>query len=107
MVVAPVSSAYAACETLALLADVSGQLPKPSEDVLFRDFGDEAVLVHRDQPHFSLNATQSRFWALLVTERDRDRIEQQLLEEFEVDAAVLRDEIDGLIVSLAAEGLIG
>ena len=74
---------------------------------MFRDFGDETVLVDlKTNRIFSLNATGSRFWVLLATERDRDRIERQLLEEFEVDAAALRHEIDGLLASLEAEGLI-
>ena len=86
---------------------VSERLPRPSADVVFRDLGQEAVLVNVGTNRiFSLNATGSRFWALLVAEWDRDRIEAQLVEEFDVDAATLRDEIDQLLVSLAAEGLI-
>ena len=87
---------------------MSEQLPRPSADVVFRDLGDEGVLVHLGTNRiFSLNATGSRFWSLLVLDCDRDRIERQLREEFAVDAGALRDEIDQLLVSLAAEGLVG
>ena len=86
---------------------VSEQLPRPSADVVFRDLGDEGVLVHLGTNRiFSLNATGSRFWSLLVLDCDRDRIERRL-QEGAVDAGALRDEIDQLLVSLAAEGLVG
>jgi hypothetical protein len=86
---------------------VSEPLPRPAPDVVFRDLGDETVLVNlRSNAIFSLNATGSRFWTLLAADRDRDRIERQLMEEFDVDVRVLRQEIDELLAALAAKGLV-
>jgi hypothetical protein len=86
---------------------VNAQLPKPSADVVYRELADEAVLVHLATSRiYSLNPTGARFWALLASGWDRDRIEQQLLTEFEVTPAELRHETDALLTSLEKEGLI-
>ena len=86
---------------------MNAQLPKPSADVVYRDLADEVVLVHLATNRiYSLSPTGGRFWALLASGWDRDRIEQQLLEEFEVEPAELQHEIDGLVESLAKEGLV-
>ncbi len=80
---------------------------RPSPDVVSRRLDDEVVLVHLRTNHiYSLNQTGARLWELLQTGDDRERIERRMLEEFEVEAADLRREIEELLASLEAEQLV-
>jgi hypothetical protein len=80
---------------------------EPTDDVVGQRLGDEVVLVSLQTNRiFELNRTSGRFWELLQEETDRDRIEESLLEEFEVNGAELSGEVDRLISSLADEGLV-
>jgi Coenzyme PQQ synthesis protein D (PqqD) len=80
---------------------------EPTEDVVGQRLGDEVVLVslHTNRI-FELNRTGGRFWELLQSENDRARIEQRLLEEFDVSQEELSAELDRLIKSLADEELV-
>lgn len=65
------------------------------------------VLVHLQTNRiFRLNRTGARFWELLLAGQDRQTIEQQLLDEFDVDAGRVNAEIDALLRRLEAAGLI-
>ena len=80
---------------------------EPSQDVVGQRLGDEVVLVSLQTNRiFELNRTGARFWELLQSERDRSRIEQRLMEEFEVSEEELSAEVDQLIKSLADEELV-
>jgi Coenzyme PQQ synthesis protein D (PqqD) len=80
---------------------------EPSEDVVGQRLGDEVVLVSLQTNRiFELNRTGARFWELLQSESDRGRIEQRLLEEFEVSEEDLSAEVDQLIKNLTDEELI-
>jgi hypothetical protein len=82
-------------------------LPKPVEDVVYRELNGEVVLVHLGTDGiYALNETGSRFWELLTAGQDRVAIQAQLLEEFDVDPAILEAEIDALLVELAHAGLV-
>ena len=80
---------------------------EPSQDVVGQRLGDEVVLVSLETNRiFELNRTGARFWELLQAERDRRRIEAQLLEEFAVTEEDLSAEVDRLIKSLDDEELV-
>jgi hypothetical protein len=80
---------------------------EPSQDVVGQRLGDEVVLVSLQTNRiFELNRTGARFWELLQSERDRSRIEQRLMEEFEVSEEELSAEVDQLIKSLTDEELV-
>ena len=80
---------------------------EPSQDVVGQRLGDEVVLVSLETNRiFELNRTGARFWELLQSENDRDRIEAQLLEEFAVTEEELSAEVDRLIKSLNDEELV-
>jgi hypothetical protein len=80
---------------------------EPTDDVVGQRLGDEVVLVSLQTNRiFELNRTSGRFWELLQGETDRARIEERLLEEFEVNGTELSGEVDRLISSLADEGLV-
>jgi Coenzyme PQQ synthesis protein D (PqqD) len=80
---------------------------EPTQDVVGQRLGDEVVLVSLQSNRiFELNRTGGRFWEILQSESDRGRIEEQLLEEFEVSRDELSAEVDQLIESLADEELV-
>jgi Coenzyme PQQ synthesis protein D (PqqD) len=80
---------------------------EPTQDVVGQRLGNEVVLVSLQTNRiFELNRTGGRFWELLQTESDRGRIEERLLEEFEVSQEELAAEVDQLIESLADEELV-
>lgn len=76
-------------------------------DVVYRELGDESVLVHLATNRiYALNPTAARFWSLLSSGRKRSEIEGELLQEFEVTEAEVRAEIERLVASLRDEGLV-
>jgi Coenzyme PQQ synthesis protein D (PqqD) len=80
---------------------------EPTDEVVGQRLGDGTVLVHlKTNRIFELSRTGGRFWELLQSESDRDRIEEQLRSEFDVSDQQLADEVDGLISSLADEDLV-
>jgi hypothetical protein len=83
------------------------ELPRPSEDVVYRELGDESVLVHLVTNRiYALNPTAARFWSLLGSGRGRGEIERELLDEFDVTETEVHAEIDQLVASLRDEGLV-
>jgi hypothetical protein len=79
---------------------------RPHPDVLTRRVGDDVVLVHLARNEiFSLNATGSRLWDLLVAGRSRDEAVAQLQAEFEVSPETVERETDELVALLEREGL--
>jgi Coenzyme PQQ synthesis protein D (PqqD) len=93
--------------------DRSGQEPsrirrlEATTDVVGQRLGDETVLVNLQTNRiFELSRTAGRFWELLQEENDRDRIQQRLVEEFQVSEDEVSGEVDRLISHLAEEQLI-
>jgi hypothetical protein len=84
-----------------------GTLPRPIEDVIYRELNGEFVLVHLGTDRiYALNETGSRFWELLAAGANRASIRQQMLDEFAVEPAALDEEIDALLTELAGAGLV-
>ena len=68
---------------------------------------DEIVLLNLNTGvYFSLNSTGRRFWELLSKGVAVDAMLPRLSDEYEVEAAVLRMDLDSLVRQLTAEGLI-
>ena len=80
---------------------------KPSAEVICRQLGDTAVLVHLGTNEiFELNRTGYRVWQLLSGGLDRAAIQLQLAQEFTVDEGQLDREVGNLLSQLAARQLI-
>jgi Coenzyme PQQ synthesis protein D (PqqD) len=80
---------------------------RPAEDVVARRLGDETVVVNlRTNLIYELNRTGARLWELLADGCDRPELERRLAREFDVEADTLRREIDALLSSLLAAGLV-
>jgi coenzyme PQQ synthesis protein D (PqqD) len=80
---------------------------KISDQVIWGALDDEIVLLNLDTGvYFSLDGLGRRFWELLSEGVALDAMLQRLNDEYEVEAAVLRIDIDSLVLQLAGEGLI-
>lgn len=78
-----------------------------ADNVLFRTFGDEAVLLHLDtEQYYSLNETGVRIWQLLDEGRSVDETCARMAEEFDVEDALVRADVLALIEELKAADLI-
>ena len=79
----------------------------PDPDVVSRRLADEVVLVNlRTNRIFALNRSAARFWELFDAGRPRAEIADALMSEFDVEPDRVDHEIDGLLASLTAEGLV-
>jgi Coenzyme PQQ synthesis protein D (PqqD) len=80
---------------------------QPHKDVVSRRVGDEVVLVHLETDQmYSLNATGARTWELLSEGCDAETIESTLADEFGVDRAEVRQELQGLLDDLTRAQLV-
>ena len=76
-------------------------------DALAATLSDGAVLLNlRTKRYYSLNETGTRIWQLLLERRTEEEIVQMLTTEYEVDAAIARDEMLAVIASLRDCALI-
>jgi hypothetical protein len=75
--------------------------------VLSESLNDETVILDMSSGmYFGLSPVASRFWKLLGEGSTHAEIQTILQDEFDVDAAVLRADLDGLLAELEAKKLI-
>ena len=80
---------------------------KPSAEVICRQLGDTAVLVHLGTNEiFELNRTGYRVWQLLTEGLDRAAIQLRLAQEFSVGGDQLDREVGDLLSQLSARKLL-
>lgn len=71
---------------------------RPNKDVISRRVGDEIVLVHlQSDQMYSLNPTGARAWELLSEGHDPEAIEATLSDEYDIDRAEARRELETLL----------
>lgn len=77
------------------------------EEVVFRQLGEETVLVHLGTSEiFRLNETGARFWELLNEGLELPSIERTMAGEYDVSLDELRTQIEDLLSSLTEAGLL-
>ena len=75
--------------------------------VVFRRLGEQMVLVHMGTNQiFELNETATRLWELLAQDGDVVAAEARLGEEYDVDPAELRTEVEATLAMLTTERLV-
>lgn len=78
-----------------------------SADVLCQTVEGQAVLLNlATERYHSLDEVGSRVWSLLVADGDVEGAIATMLDEYEVDADVLRSDVDALVAALARAGLV-
>lgn len=77
------------------------------EELLEADVNGEIVALHIDKGQcYGMNSVASRIWQLLAEPTSPEQICATLAQEYEVDPATCRAEVDTLLADLQAEGLI-
>lgn len=78
-----------------------------SDNVLGEVVEGELVLLNADSgEYFGLNRTGTRIWELLGELEDLDRVQTALTQQYPVDAAVLRHDLESLVAELQRAGLL-
>lgn len=82
-------------------------MTKIRDDVLAAHLEGEAVLLDLEtKRYYRLNATAARIWKGLEQSLAPPQIVNVLVDEFAVDAATARTEVDRVLADLGARGLI-
>lgn len=77
------------------------------KNLLFQPLGDEAVILNlNDEKYYTLNGMGLRMWQLLTGGMAVDDTVQALLTEYEVEEAVLREDIEKFVQHLQERSLI-
>jgi hypothetical protein len=75
--------------------------------VLFQELEGECVLLNLDtERYYSLDDVGTRMWQLLAEHGDVATVVEQLLAEYDVDEATLRQDLVDLIGKLSEAGLV-
>jgi len=78
-----------------------------SEDVIFRELENEAVLLDLSSGrYYGLNLVGTRVWTLLSGGTTIDAIVETLAAEFDADAARIAEDVGELLADLTARGLV-
>jgi hypothetical protein len=76
------------------------------DDVVFRDLAGEAVILNLASGiYLGLNEVGTRMWNLLAEHGSTEQVLAVLLEEYEVEEATLRQDIEALLHTLSEKGL--
>jgi Coenzyme PQQ synthesis protein D (PqqD) len=90
----------------AILASFGNKAIVPSHVLIRRLDGESVLLNLESERYFGLDATGTRMLDLVTSMPNIDSAYEKLLEEFEVEPALLRDHLDALLKSLAENGLV-
>ena len=78
-----------------------------SEDVLIRVVGDEGILLNLNtQQYYSLNPSGMRILEVLKNSASMEEALSRLINEYAVDPAVLRCDLQELVEDMLKQGLI-
>lgn len=80
---------------------------KIADGVLFQTVADEAVLLNMDDNcYYGLDDVATRMWQLLMEYGDGEEVIRQMLEEYDVEEPVLREDFAVLVAEMEQCGLI-
>jgi hypothetical protein len=83
------------------------RLVKPAPDVVFQEVEGETVLLDlKSERYYALDDVGTRFWRLMTEHEDLDHVVAAMLEEFDVDEATLRSDLEALVEKLNAADLV-
>ena len=78
-----------------------------TDDTLLQDVENEAVLINLStQRYYALNAVGARMLQALTSNSSIEQAYSVLIEEYEVDEAILSTDLQNLIEDLLSEGLV-
>lgn len=78
-----------------------------ARETLFRDLGDEGVLVSLStSTYFSLGGVGTRIWELIGEDGRLHRVLDRLLAEYDIEEETARADLLGLVTELDRRGLV-
>lgn len=93
-------------QCVALTIPFTTRVSVPAE-VLFRQIEGESVLLNlQNERYFGLDEVGTRMWTLLTTSDSIQAAYDALLGEYEVDAELLRRNLQDLLAKLVENGLL-
>ncbi len=79
----------------------------PSKNVLVRTFETESVLLNLDtESYHGLDDVGTRIWQALISSKTIQEAYDKLLQEYEVEATVLRQDLDDFVDKMVQRGLL-
>jgi len=79
----------------------------PTQDTLINVIEGESVLLNlKSESYFGLDPVGTRMWSLLTTSDSIQAAYEALLDEYDVAADALRQDVQDLIEKLIANGLV-
>ena len=89
------------------MADLFSLTLEPSKDVLIQELAGEAVLLDLDSAnYFGLNEVGTRIWQILAEHGSPEKAVVILLDEYEVDEEILREDVSRLVTGFLDSGLM-
>ncbi|MFW6096668.1 MAG: PqqD family protein [Chloroflexota bacterium] len=80
---------------------------KQASNVTFENVAGEAILIHLDSgAYFSLNKVGTQFWEMLDGSQTIAEQARILAEQYDVDAAMVRDDLLELAIAMQDENLV-
>ncbi len=77
------------------------------DHVLIRELDGESVILNLDSEcYFGLDEVGTRMWMALTTAASVQAAYEALMDEYEVDAELLRSDLTGFIEKLVGQGLV-
>ena len=93
------------------MGDVGGGEPKlkvTSEDVAWRRFGDEVVLLDlRKSTYIATNKSATTLWTMLETGATRAELIDGLMKTFEIDSETAAADVDAFVDECRRRELLG
>ena len=80
---------------------------KIPDDVLISNLQDESVILNLDsERYFGLDSVGTRILSVLTTSESIEAAYNTLVQEFDVDGQVLREDLIALVENLVEQGLV-
>lgn len=80
---------------------------KPVNNLLIHQFGDEGVILNlNNEKYYRLNGMAIRMWEVLTTTDSIAAAQAQLLDEYDIDAETLKQDMDELIQYLKTANMV-
>ena len=78
-----------------------------ADDILVRELGDESVILNlNDESYYGLDEVGTHMWNVLTSSESIQVAYETLIEEYDVEANVLRGDLEELTVKLLKKGML-
>ena len=87
--------------------DLWGGYFKRNKDVVWRTLGDDCILLHLESgTYYTLNEGGRLLWELLEGRSTLGEVQAKIMEQYEVDAEIIRGDLSEIIEDMIKEDLV-